>query len=75
MAATLCTSSFLHAVFPCRGNRVDAALVSRQKDLHGEVCDLKDAEEQLDQLISKCNLQLRLLTEDTQNKKYPFHTL
>nr|XP_040048331.1 transcription factor E2F1 [Gasterosteus aculeatus aculeatus] len=51
------------------GNRVDAALVSRQKDLHGEVCDLKDAEEQLDQLISKCNLQLRLLTEDTQNKK------
>ncbi|XP_062419231.1 transcription factor E2F1 isoform X1 [Pungitius pungitius] len=57
------------------GNRVDAALVSRQKDLHGEVCDLTDAEDQLDELISKCNLQLRLLTEDTQNKKYPFHTL
>ncbi|KAL6120057.1 e2f1 [Pungitius sinensis] len=51
------------------GNRVDAALVSRQKDLHGEVCDLTDAEDQLDELISKCNLQLRLLTEDTQNKK------
>ncbi|XP_068589271.1 transcription factor E2F1 [Cebidichthys violaceus] len=51
------------------GNRVDAALVSRHKELQREVCDLTDAEEQLDELISKCNLQLRLLTEDPQNKK------
>uniref|UniRef100_A0A3B4GAJ4 E2F transcription factor 1 n=1 Tax=Pundamilia nyererei TaxID=303518 RepID=A0A3B4GAJ4_9CICH len=54
------------------GNRIDAALVSRHKELQREVCDLTDAEEQLDELISKCNLQLRLLTEDPQNKKYPF---
>uniref|UniRef100_A0A668W132 E2F/DP family winged-helix DNA-binding domain-containing protein n=1 Tax=Oreochromis aureus TaxID=47969 RepID=A0A668W132_OREAU len=54
------------------GNRIDAALVSRHKELQREVCDLTDAEEQLDDLISKCNLQLRLLTEDPQNKKYPF---
>ncbi|XP_078026359.1 transcription factor E2F1 [Epinephelus lanceolatus] len=51
------------------GNRVDAALVSRHKELQREVCDLTEAEEQLDELISKCNLQLRLLTEDPQNKK------
>lgn len=58
------------AVFSCSGNRLDAALVSRHKELQGEVCDLTEAEEQLDELISKCNLQLRLLTEDPQNKKY-----
>ncbi|XP_068997473.1 transcription factor E2F1 [Embiotoca jacksoni] len=51
------------------GNRVDAALVSRHKELQREVCDLTDAEEQLDELLSKCNLQLRLLTEEPQNKK------
>ncbi|XP_034733369.1 transcription factor E2F1 [Etheostoma cragini] len=51
------------------GNRVDAALVTRHKELQREVCDLTEAEEQLDELLSKCNLQLRLLTEDPQNKK------
>ncbi|XP_018530812.1 transcription factor E2F1 [Lates calcarifer] len=54
------------------GNRLDAALVSRHKELQGEVCDLTEAEEQLDELISKCNLQLRLLTEDPQNKKFGY---
>lgn len=51
------------------GNRVDAALVSRHKELQREVCDLTEAEQELDELINKCNLQLRLLTEDPQNKK------
>ncbi|XP_038579432.1 transcription factor E2F1 [Micropterus salmoides] len=51
------------------GNRVDAALVSRHKELQREVCDLTETEEQLDELISKCSLQLRLLTEDPQNNK------
>ncbi|XP_047221554.1 transcription factor E2F1 isoform X2 [Girardinichthys multiradiatus] len=51
------------------GNRVDASLVSRNKELQREVCDLTEAEEQLDELISKCTLQLRLLTDDPQNKK------
>ncbi|CAJ1055297.1 transcription factor E2F1 [Xyrichtys novacula] len=51
------------------GNRVDAALVAQHKELQKEVCDLTEAEEQLDELINKCNLQLRLLTEDPQNKK------
>uniref|UniRef100_A0A673MT59 Transcription factor E2F1-like n=1 Tax=Sinocyclocheilus rhinocerous TaxID=307959 RepID=A0A673MT59_9TELE len=39
-----------------RGNRIDG---------------LTEAEEKLDELINKCSLQLRLLTEDTHNKKYP----
>lgn len=52
---------------------MDTALVARHKELQKEVCDLTEAEEQLDQLISKCSLQLRLLTEDPQNKKYPFN--
>ncbi|KAM6924564.1 transcription factor E2F1 [Xenentodon cancila] len=51
------------------GNRIDATLVSRHKELQREVCDLTEAEGRLDELISKCNLQLRLLTEDPQNKK------
>uniref|UniRef100_A0A3B5KNH2 E2F/DP family winged-helix DNA-binding domain-containing protein n=1 Tax=Xiphophorus couchianus TaxID=32473 RepID=A0A3B5KNH2_9TELE len=42
------------------GNRMDASLVSRHKELQREVCDLTEAEEQLDELISKCTLQLRL---------------
>lgn len=52
---------------------MDTALVSRHKELQKEVCDLTEAEEQLDQLVSKCSLQLRLLTEDPQNKKYPLN--
>lgn len=56
----------------CSGNRIDAAQVSRHKELQRELCDLTAAEEQLDELIAKCNLQLRLLTEEPQNKKYPF---
>ncbi|XP_029013072.1 transcription factor E2F1 [Betta splendens] len=54
------------------GNRIDATLVARHKELQREVCDLTEAEEQLDELISKCNLQLRLLTEEPQNKKLGF---
>lgn len=54
-----------------RGNRVDASLVSRHKELQREVSDLSEAEKQLDELISKSSVQLRLLTEDPQNKKYP----
>ncbi|KAJ8265738.1 hypothetical protein COCON_G00148370 [Conger conger] len=53
------------------GNRLDGASVARQQALQKEVSDLTQAEERLDELIAKCNLQLRLLTEDPQNKKYP----
>ncbi|XP_076015420.1 transcription factor E2F1 [Genypterus blacodes] len=51
------------------GNHIDGSLVAQHKELQMAVCDLTAAEEELDKLITKCNLQLKLLTEDQQNKK------
>ncbi|XP_077074131.1 transcription factor E2F1 [Siphateles boraxobius] len=51
------------------GNRIDGASVARFQELQREVSELTEAEEKLDELINKCSLQLRLLTEDTHNKK------
>ncbi|XP_077371125.1 transcription factor E2F1 [Festucalex cinctus] len=51
------------------GNHVDGASVALHQELRKEVCDLTAAEEQLDKLISKCNLQLRLLTDEPENKR------
>uniref|UniRef100_A0A673MPM5 Transcription factor E2F1-like n=1 Tax=Sinocyclocheilus rhinocerous TaxID=307959 RepID=A0A673MPM5_9TELE len=53
------------------GNRIDGASMARFQALQREVSELTEAEEKLDELINKCSLQLRLLTEDTHNKKYP----
>ena len=36
------------------------------------VTDMQMKEDELDDLIKKCSLELRLLTEDTENSKYPF---
>ncbi|XP_057685527.1 transcription factor E2F1 [Corythoichthys intestinalis] len=51
------------------GSRVDGASVALHQELRMEVCQLTAAEEQLDKLISRCNLQLRLLTEEPQSKR------
>ncbi|KAG7280830.1 hypothetical protein CRUP_010812 [Coryphaenoides rupestris] len=56
------------------GNRIDGVSVARHKELQREVRHLVEAEEELDQLVTKCNLQLKLLTEDPHNKIYPFVT-
>ncbi|TRY98604.1 hypothetical protein DNTS_005286 [Danionella cerebrum] len=53
------------------GNRIDGESVARLQELQKEVSELTEAEEKLDELLNKCSLQLRLLTEDTRNKKYP----
>lgn len=53
------------------GNRIDGASVARYQELQREVSELSDAEEKLDELINKSSLQLRLLTEDSENKIYP----
>ncbi|KAB5546696.1 hypothetical protein PHYPO_G00074980 [Pangasianodon hypophthalmus] len=53
------------------GNRIDGASVARYQELQREVSELSDAEDKLDELINKCSLQLRLLTEDSENKTYP----
>ncbi|XP_030643190.1 transcription factor E2F1 [Chanos chanos] len=54
------------------GNRIDGATVARFQDLQKEVSELTEAEDKLDKLISKCNLQLRLLTEDPHHKKLAY---
>ncbi|XP_057219417.1 transcription factor E2F1 [Triplophysa rosa] len=51
------------------GNRIDGASVARFQELQRELAELTDTEEKLDELINKSSLQLRLLTEDTHNKK------
>lgn len=53
------------------GSRIDGASVARYQELQREVSELSDAEDKLDELINKCSLQLRLLTEDSENKIYP----
>ncbi|KAK3519167.1 hypothetical protein QTP70_020002 [Hemibagrus guttatus] len=53
------------------GNRIDGASVARFQELQREVSELTDTEDKLDELINKCSLQLRLLTEDSENKIYP----
>ncbi|XP_053500278.1 transcription factor E2F1 [Ictalurus furcatus] len=50
------------------GSRIDGASVARYQELQREVSELSDAEDKLDELINKCSLQLRLLTEDSENK-------
>ncbi|CAL8253648.1 unnamed protein product [Arctogadus glacialis] len=57
------------------GNRIDGASVARQKELQREVRHLVEAEEELDQLVSRSNLQLKLLTEEPLNKRYPLSPL
>ncbi|XP_061758459.1 transcription factor E2F1 [Nerophis ophidion] len=51
------------------GNRIDGETVARHQKLRREVRDLTAAEDQLDKLLSKCNIQLRLLTEEPQSKR------
>ncbi|KAM9445200.1 transcription factor E2F1 [Clarias gariepinus] len=50
------------------GSHIDGASVARYQELQKEVSELSDAEDKLDKLINKCGLQLRLLTEDSENK-------
>ncbi|KAI1890425.1 hypothetical protein AGOR_G00153580, partial [Albula goreensis] len=50
------------------GGRLDGPTVERYQSLQKEVLDLSRAEKELDELIAKCNLQLRILTEDAENQ-------
>ncbi|XP_048874030.1 transcription factor E2F1 [Brienomyrus brachyistius] len=54
------------------GTRLDSGFATQLRSLQKEVSSLGEAEEELDELIAKCNLQLRLLTEDPQNKKLAY---
>ncbi|MBN3304113.1 E2F1 factor, partial [Amia calva] len=49
------------------GSRLDEVSAAQYQSLLKEVSDLGEAEQRLDELIAKSNLQLRLLTEDPEN--------
>lgn len=54
-----------------RGSQVAVGASSQQRLLEKELRDLHAAEQQLDDLIQTCTVQLRLLTEDPSNQQYP----
>lgn len=62
------------AVCACRGTGIfeDVAVAARQQVLHGELAELGRAERALDQVLQECSLQLRRLTDDGANQRYPF---
>ncbi|CAN2390880.1 negative regulation of fat cell proliferation [Pristimantis euphronides] len=47
--------------------------MARCQDLSKELSELSQEEKKLDDLIQSCTLDLKLLTEDTENQRYPFH--
>ncbi|NXK56119.1 E2F2 factor, partial [Chauna torquata] len=49
----------------------DAAVAAKQQALRGELAELAKAEGTLDQLLQDCTLQLRQLTDDEDNQRYP----
>ncbi|KAK7463279.1 hypothetical protein BaRGS_00038146 [Batillaria attramentaria] len=53
-------------------NSCTARVSSEAVDLHSDIADLEAKENVLDQMIQNCTRQLRMLTEDTENARYPF---
>jgi hypothetical protein len=51
---------------------VDGALSQRQR-LTSEVSALGEEEQRLEQLIQRCSLDVRHMSEMPNNQKYPFH--
>ncbi|NXI68156.1 E2F2 factor, partial [Anseranas semipalmata] len=49
----------------------DAAVAAKQQALRRELAELAKAERTLDQLLQDCALQLRQLTDDEDNQRYP----
>ncbi|NWU90965.1 E2F1 factor, partial [Upupa epops] len=53
------------------GNQTTVGVPGRHWTLEKELQELQTAEQQLDELIQMCTVQLRLLTEDPANQQYP----
>ncbi|XP_061336182.1 transcription factor E2F2 [Pezoporus flaviventris] len=49
----------------------DTAVMLRQQALRGELAELARMERSLDQVLQDCNLQLRELTDNEANQRYP----
>uniref|UniRef100_K7GAJ4 E2F transcription factor 1 n=1 Tax=Pelodiscus sinensis TaxID=13735 RepID=K7GAJ4_PELSI len=56
------------------GGRSAVGHTSKYQGLEKEIHDLQVAEQQLDDLIQMCTVQLKLLTEDPENQQYPYVT-
>ncbi|KFZ45618.1 Transcription factor E2F3, partial [Antrostomus carolinensis] len=54
----------------------DGGMLAQRQGLTKEVTELTQEEKKLDELIQSCTLDLKLLTEDSENQRYPFcHSL
>lgn len=58
----------------CRGCSLseDGGMLAQRQGLTKEVAELIQEEKKLDELIQSCTLDLKLLTEDSENQRYPF---
>ncbi|KAJ7396762.1 Transcription factor E2F3 [Pitangus sulphuratus] len=50
----------------------DGGMLAHRQGLTKEVTELTQEEKKLDELIQSCTLDLKLLTEDSENQRYPF---
>uniref|UniRef100_A0A8V0XZL9 E2F transcription factor 3 n=1 Tax=Gallus gallus TaxID=9031 RepID=A0A8V0XZL9_CHICK len=50
----------------------DGGMMAQRQGLTKEVTELTQEEKKLDELIQSCTLDLKLLTEDSENQRYPF---
>ncbi|TRZ25368.1 hypothetical protein HGM15179_001686 [Zosterops borbonicus] len=50
----------------------DGGMLAQRQGLTKEVTELTQEEKKLDELIQSCTLDLKLLTEDSENQRYPF---
>lgn len=50
----------------------DGCNMARCQGLSKELSELSQEESKLDELIQSCTLDLKLLTEDSENQRYPF---
>ncbi|KFV62126.1 Transcription factor E2F3, partial [Dryobates pubescens] len=50
----------------------DGGMLAQRQGLTKEVTELIQEEKKLDELIQSCTLDLKLLTEDSENQRYPF---
>uniref|UniRef100_A0A8D0HQJ5 E2F transcription factor 3 n=1 Tax=Sphenodon punctatus TaxID=8508 RepID=A0A8D0HQJ5_SPHPU len=51
----------------------DGGMLAQCQGLSKEVTELNQEEKKLDELIQNCTFDLKLLTEDSENQRYPFY--
>ncbi|NWS26208.1 E2F2 factor, partial [Polioptila caerulea] len=67
----ICKKSKNHIQWMGTGIFEDAAMVTKQQVLHGELAELARTERMLDQLLQDCALQIQQLADNETNQRYP----